>query len=68
MWTLRNKTNRYITKQTHRYREQASGYQWGEEVGESVGLDGGNKDLWEEEELISAYIHYSYSPPLLLPP
>ena len=39
-----------------------------EEVEESVGLDGGNKDLWEEEELISAYIHYSYSPPLLLPP
>jgi len=33
--TLRNKTNRYITKQkqTHRYREQTSGYQWGEEGG-----------------------------------
>ena len=35
MWTLRNKTNRYITKQkqTHRYREQTSGYQWGVEGG-----------------------------------
>ena len=28
-----------ITKQTHRYREQTSGYQWGEDWGE--GQDGG---------------------------
>ena len=30
MWNLKNKTNEYnkTTTQTHRYREQASGYQW----------------------------------------
>ena len=39
-----------------------------EEVGESVGLDAGNKDLWEEEELISAYIQLFLLPPLPLPP
>lgn len=39
-----------------------------EEVGESVGLDAGNKDFWEEEELISAYIQLFILPPLPLPP
>ena len=38
-----------------------------EEVGESVGLDGGNKDLWEEEELISAYIQLFILPSLTTP-
>lgn len=38
-----------------------------EEVGESVGLDAGNKDLWEEEELISAYIQLFILPSLTTP-
>ena len=48
MWTLRNKTNRYITKQkqTHRYREQTSGSS-GEKKGEGqdrgIELRGTNK-------------------------
>ena len=32
MWNLKNK-GMYITKQTHRYREQTTGYQWGERRG-----------------------------------
>lgn len=38
-----------------------------EEVEESVGLDGGNEDLWEEEELISAYIQLFILPSLTTP-
>ena len=30
-----------ITKQTHRYREQSSGYQWGEGSGEGEDRDRG---------------------------
>ena len=42
MWNLETKTNEYteyITKQKqiHRYRKQASGYQWGEGKGEGQG-------------------------------
>ena len=37
MWNLKNKTNEHILynkqKQTHRYREQTSGYQWERERG-----------------------------------
>ena len=34
MWNLKNKTNDVTKqKQTHRYREQTSGYQWGEGSG-----------------------------------
>ena len=37
MWNLKNKTNEHILynkqKQTHRYREQTSGYQLGEGTG-----------------------------------
>ena len=45
MWNLKNKTNEHILyntqKQTHRYREQMSGYR-----GESKGQDRGRG--WEE--------------------
>ena len=37
MWDLKNKTNYRISQKrnrTHRYREQTSGYQWGEGKGE----------------------------------
>ena len=43
-----NRRPRYKTiwKETHRYREQTSGYQWGEEIGEGqdrgMGLRGKN--------------------------
>ena len=30
MWNLKKKTSEYNKKQTHRYREQTSGYQWRE--------------------------------------
>ena len=49
MWNLKNEASRCIykkEKQTHRYREQTSGYQWGEESREEqdrdMGLRGSN--------------------------
>ena len=30
MWNLKNNTNMTKQKQIHRYREETSGYQWGE--------------------------------------
>ena len=39
MWNLKNMNKLVNTakmKQTHRYREQTSGYQWGEGKGEGV--------------------------------
>ena len=39
MWNVKNKTSKYNKKkQTHRYREQTSDYQWGKE--RRVGQDG----------------------------
>ena len=35
MWNLKNNTNTTKQKQIHRYREEASGYQWGREGGRS---------------------------------
>ena len=43
MWNPKNKTNVNITKkeQTHRYREQTSGYQWREGRGKGQERDRG---------------------------
>ena len=46
MWNLKNNTNTTKQKQIHRYREETSGYQWGEgreqEQERSRGLRGTN--------------------------
>ena len=42
MWNTKNKTNLIKKKQTHRYREQTSGYQW-REIGEGQYRDRGIK-------------------------
>ena len=40
MWNLKNTTNVTKKKQTHRYREQTSGYQWEEERGKRQYMGG----------------------------
>ena len=40
MWNLKNNTNEYIkqNRNSHRYKEQTSGYQWGEGRGIKLGV------------------------------
>ena len=50
MWNTKNKTNLIKKKQTHRYREQTSGYQWRREGQCSVGRVGVTK-YWMQDRL-----------------
>ena len=50
MWNLKQQTSKYnkqkVKKQTHRHREQASGYPWGDASRERQ-FRAGAKELWD---------------------
>ena len=45
-------------KQTHRYREQTSGYQWGVEEGQCKGRDMGGTDYWVKDKLQECIVQH----------